>query len=211
MPLTDYFFDLDGTLLDTVPDIGACMKSALAENGVAVDNFQRRFVIGPPLADAVRDFLPGVSDEIVQKVIERFKYSYDTSCYPLTQAYEHVDSVLNQLYKSGNRLYIATNKRRFPTDRLMEKFAWTRRFTDIITCDFRSDSSTPKSEMLLILQKKWGVLTENAVMIGDTKSDMDAGQAAGFHTFAVTWGYGTLEKLQQAKPDKILDNILDLF
>ncbi len=205
----DVVFDLDGTLLDTIPDIAACMKSALEDNNLPTGRFDTEFVIGPPLGIAVKDFLPAIEPEIVDRVIDRFRVLYDSSSYPLTKPYADIESLLSQLHDQNNRLFIATNKRKFPTVRLIEKMGWTSLFTDIITIDF-SPSGIPKSEMLIHLCKKWNITPSTAAMIGDTSSDIDAGHTAGFNTIAVTWGYGDYKKLVDSVPDKIVNSAREI-
>lgn len=207
---TDYFFDLDGTTLDTYDDLQSCMKGALEKNGQDVDRFDTEFVIGPPLEVSVRMFLPNLDDQTIKNICEEFKTLYDSSDYSGTVPYPGMIELINRLHKAGKRIFIVTNKRSFPTFRLLDKFGLRDVVTEVITPDSRPDGYT-KTEMIQMLLYKHSVNPDNAIMTGDMTSDVLAGKEAGVHTIAVTWGYGAEESLKDAQPDKLISSVDDFW
>ena len=207
---TDYFFDLDGTTLDTYGDLRSCMKAALQKYTPDVDRFETDFVIGPPLQMSVKMFLPDADEKTIDNICREFKTQYDTSDYPETKMYPGIEDLINRLYKAGKRIYIVTNKRRVPTFRLLDKFGLRDKVVEVVTPDSRPDGYT-KTEMLQTLLYKYSVNPDKAVMTGDMTSDVMSGKAAGVHTIAVTWGYGSEEALKESQPDKVISSVDDFW
>ena len=118
--------------------------------------------------------------------------------------------IINRLHKAGKRIFIVTNKRSFPTFRLLDKFGLRDVVTEVVTPDSRPEGFT-KPEMLKMLLYKHNIDPAKAIMTGDMVSDVLAGKSAGVHTIAVTWGYGSEESLKDAKPDKLISSVDDFW
>ena len=200
------FFDLDGTLCDTQADVLADMGGTLAALGLDEARFFETFRIGPPLHQALREIYPEIQPATSERFIQEFRDRYDASDYPQTVPYPGIVSLLQRAKADEKRLFIATNKRYRPTVRIMEKFGLTGLFADIFAVDKIPGSVMSKVEML----RTPGVEPNRSVMIGDSASDILAGQEAGFSTVAVTWGYESAEKLQAAGPDFLAANAEEL-
>ena len=106
----------------------------------------------------------------------------------------------------GAKIYIATNKRRAPTLAIAKKFGWDRLFDGVWSYD-SLEVKYKKPELLARLMADLGIAAQDAVMVGDTKGDVDAGKQNGMATIGVTWGYGTREELSAA--DEIFDSPID--
>ena len=124
--------------------------------------------------------------------------------------YPGIESLINCLHKAGKRIYIVTNKRRVPTFRLLDKFGLRDKVVEVVTPDSRPDGYT-KTEMLQMLLDKHSVNPDKAVMTGDMTSDVMSGKAAGVHTIAVTWGYGSEDALKESQPDKVISSVDDFW
>ena len=200
------FFDLDGTLLDTEKDIRDCMLMALTDLKLPTEGFNARMVIGPPIWTAVRNAFPDIDDETVRRFIEIFRAKYDESTYPGTKAYPGIDALLRKLKTKKYRLYVATNKRRIPAQRLVTLFHWDGLFDDVLAVDMIPDKQIPKTQMLLLAMGKANIPRANAVMIGDTPGDINAGRDVMLRTIGVTWGYSTREEILAAHPSGLADS-----
>ena len=200
-----WFFDLDGTLARTGEDIVVAWKGALAALGRDLTRFDEVFRIGPPLEKIVYDLYDDATPELVAELLERFKPLYDESGFPNTVPYEGVPELLRNL-KTGAKIYIATNKRRAPTLAIAKKFGWDRLFDGVWSYD-SLEVKYKKPELLARLMADLGIAAQDAVMVGDTKGDVDAGKQNGMATIGVTWGYGTREELSAA--DEIFDSPID--
>ena len=192
-----WFFDLDGTLARTGEDIIVAWKGALTALGRALTDFDRVFKIGPPLEKVVYELYDDATPELVADLLERFKPLYDESGFPNTVPYAGIPEALAALKSAGAKVYIVTNKRHIPTQGIAKKFGWDRLFDGIWSYD-TLDVKYKKPDLLAKLLGDLGVAAGDAVMVGDTKGDVDSGKANGLATIGCTWGYGSREEVAEA-------------
>ena len=192
-----WFFDLDGTLARTGEDIIIAWKGALTELGRDLSNFDKVFRIGPTLEKVVYELYDDATPQLVEDLMARFKPLYDESGFPNTVPYPGVPEFLSALKAAGAKVYIVTNKRHAPTQAIAKKFGWDRLFDGIWSYD-TFETKYKKAELLAKLLADLHVDASDAVMVGDTKGDVDAGKANGLATIGVTYGYGAAEELVQA-------------
>ncbi len=200
-----WFFDLDGTLARTGEDIIDAWKKSLADIGRECPRFDEVFTIGPTIDKVVYDLFDDASPELVEKVVERFRVNYDESGFPNTIPYPGVPEWLDSLKSSGAKLYIVTNKRHAPTQKIVRKLGWDHVFDGVWSFDSVSGMKYRKPDLLARLISEMGISPSDSVMVGDTKGDIDAGNVNGMHTVGVTWGYGSREELVGA--DEIKDRL----
>lgn len=201
----NYFFDFDGTVADTLPDIKRGYIEVMRSMNLPMDEFERKFRIGPPLSEMVREVLPGASEEICRQMASEFRRIYDQSNFPETFAYPGIPETLERLKKQGDRLFIATNKRALPTGLLLKKMKLEHYFEALYCCD-TVEKLVKKGDILLLAVEQNKLNIAECVMIGDTATDITAGHYAGMAAFAAAWGYGTREDLLAAKPERLLES-----
>ena len=203
-----WFFDFDGTLCDTEEDIKNAWRATIRELGLDLAPFEMHYVTGPAIDDMVRIMWPESADAaLIAAVRTAFVRHYDTGGFPLTQPYSGVVARLNALKAAGCRLYIVTNKRDAPTRRIAEKFGWNRLFDGIWSYDTFEERYRKDTLLAKILSDR-GIAAGDAVMVGDTRGDVDAGKANGMATIGVTWGYGSRDELVDA--DRTFDSAREL-
>ena len=156
------------------------------------------FTIGPTLDKVVYQLFDDASPELVAQMVARFRPNYDESGFPNTVPYPGVQDWLQSLKAAGAKLYIVTNKRHAPTQGIVRKFGWEALFDGVWSFDSFPGVKYKKPDLLARLLADLGVDPADAVMVGDTKGDIDAGRANGMRTVGVTWGYGTREELAEA-------------
>ena len=197
MKYKHWFFDLDGTLARTGEDIIVAWKGALTALGRDLTNFDKVFRIGPTLEKVVYELYDDATPELVEDLMARFKPLYDESGFPNTVPYPQVPELLADIKASGGKAYIVTNKRHNATQGIAKKFGWDRLLDGIWSYD-TFETKYKKSELLSKLLKDLGIDPKAAVMVGDTKGDVDSGKANGMATIGVTWGYGTPDEVSSA-------------
>ena len=202
-----WFFDLDGTLARTGEDIVVAWKGALTALGRDISDFDRVFKIGPPLEKVVYELYDDATPQLIADLLERFKPLYDESGFPNTVPYPGVPELLAALKASGAKIYIVTNKRHAPTQGIARKFGWDRLFDGIWSYD-TLDVKYKKPDLLARLLRELEIDAADAVMVGDTQGDVDAGRANSLATIGVTYGYGAREELASA--DQVFDRAVDI-
>lgn len=192
------FFDLDGTLADTDPDIRGAWKAALADLGLACPDFDAKFVAGPPIDEMTRllfsdRFTPALADAIR----EGFARHYDHDGFPQTREYPGVLDEVRRLKAEGRTVAIVTNKRFVGATAMARHFGWDALFDGV----FAGDMTPPKvrkPELLRRVLAAYGAAPAACALVGDTASDFEAAAANGVRAIGVAWGYGRPEELAQA-------------
>ena len=207
MKYQNYIFDLDGTLLDTAQDIIESFEIAF-KSVLQVEIKLDASMIGPPLVETVKKIKAEVTEVELAKITAEFKNHYDNSYYPNTVLYKNVLSVLKELKKQNFLLFIATNKRRIPTLRILKQFQLEASFTEIMTSDYYGATLLTKTQMIdkLIRDK---LIRQQTCFIGDTEGDVKAGINNEIKTYFVTYGYES--KSIEYLPCCIIDDIQDVI
>jgi phosphoglycolate phosphatase len=199
-------FDLDGTLTDPSEGITLCMRHALKELGIVSPELTElaRF-IGPPLRTVFVDV--GVPAADVPRAVELFRERFGSIGLYENQVYEGVPEMLHQLSSAGLDLRIATSK---PTEfavRILDHFALSQFFSDIVgaTLDGSRDS---KADVIAHAIRDTGPAA--TVMIGDRMHDLQGATAHGIPAIGVTWGFGSYDELAAEAPIYIAASVPEL-
>lgn len=208
-------FDLDGTLVDSVPDIACAVDLMAAELGVAPPGLEKvSGWVGDGVRRLVKRALTGERNgepdaEQYRRGMESFRRYYREHLHDRTYLYPGVREVLNELHACGLRLACVTNKSGEFTQPLLEALDLRRYFGAVVSGDTLAQRK-PDPAPLLYVTQQLGVTPTAACMVGDSANDMRAAQAAGFRAVAVTYGYGDAVELAAAAPDTLLDSLIRL-
>ncbi len=184
-------FDLDGTLLDSAPDIAAAINALFAELGLAaVPVAQVRRMVG----DGAPIFLARALERAGSRLdpaelMERYAEHYAANTSGLTTLYPGVLETLGELVALDCRLGLCTNKAHRPTLDVLSAFGLDHFFSAIVTGDSMAERK-PSPEPLLAVVKELGGEPENSVMIGDSAVDLATAEAAGMTAIIIPSGYG---------------------
>jgi phosphoglycolate phosphatase len=172
-------FDLDGTLVDSLPGIAFSVDEALRACGFPPLAQELAPVIGPP----VRDILAAVSGTQNRAVLDRlessFRTSYDTGGWRRTMCLAGVPDMLWNLMTAGMDLWLATNKPARPTGWILRELHLDAFFREAACRDSRTPPFASKGEMLSDLLTRRGLERDECLMVGDTAEDWRAAQVAG--------------------------------
>lgn len=192
-------WDFDGTLVDSRPLIEAGMAHALDAMG------QPRSVMGEwlkyvglPVEAGIRNtFGPlGLDYDVVLKAYRSYGHLENEH---LLQPFEGIPELLEELKGRGQRMAVATSKRRVPLLRQMARWGWEAYFDPIITPD-EVTHGKPHPETLEKMQAMTGLGAEDILMVGDTPFDLDMASAAGVPSLAVGHGFYAQEALAACGP-----------
>ncbi len=192
--------DLDGTLIDSVPDLAGALGRAFRDCGLVPHELPAvRAMVGEGQRVLVQRALQGAGADLgrLDEVLGRFRYHYGDRLHELTVCYPGVLETLRQLPADLPKA-VATNK----------PGAWARR----LTAHFGLDASLrwvlgeddvgarkPDPKLLLHLCERARVAPADALMVGDSRIDLDAAHAAGIPVALCTYGYCDAETLQAAR------------
>ncbi|BBB25254.1 phosphoglycolate phosphatase [Amphritea japonica] len=212
-------FDLDGTLLDSVPDLALAVDRMLAAMGMPEAGEGRvRNWVGNGAQMLVKRALTGLDSPVgnepelvlLDRAYELFLEHYGTCCSEKSRLYPGVIEVLTALQAAQVNMGLVTNKPLSFTDALMGEFSLNDYFSITLGGDSLAEKK-PHPLPLLHAMEVSGVSPEHTLMVGDSRSDIKAAQAAGCKVAAVTYGYNHGEPVARYAPDLIIDNLKELI
>jgi phosphoglycolate phosphatase len=182
-------FDLDGTLVDTAPDLVACLNRSLLAHGYAVADYHQ---IKPYISFGALAMLNQVATAAnavtKQQMLEYMLDSYQHNIAEHSVIYAGIEDALLAIEALGLKWGVVTNKRQRFTAPLLDALDLTRRAACIVSGDTTANSK-PHPEPMLAACKQAGVQPENCVFIGDAAHDITAGKNANMKTLAALYGY----------------------
>lgn len=205
-------FDLDGTLLDSVPDLAGAIDSMLLDLGRPAAGVERvRDWVGNGSGVLVRRALAGsidhagVDDEEAEIAHQAFLQAYSTG-HALTAIYPGVIAFLDALKTQGIPMAVATNKpERFIAPLLKEK-AMLSYFDWLVGGDTLPVHKPDPAALHWIMQQA-GVTAADTLLVGDSRNDVLAGRAAGVKVVAVSYGYNHGRPVSLENPDLLVDSL----
>jgi phosphoglycolate phosphatase len=206
-------FDLDGTLVDTAPDLMASLNHCLALDGMTVagpSEFRRFVGMGGKVmierAYAAQQRV--LSDERLKDLLDTFIEHYGSNMPGQSQPYEGVVAALDRFDDAGYLTAICTNKFELHSTRLMQGLGLTERFRAICGQDtfaFRK----PDPRHLIETIARAGGDPERAIMVGDSETDIKTAKAAGIPVVAVDFGY-TDRHVREFEPSHVISHFDEL-
>lgn len=184
-------FDLDGTLLDTIDDLKEAVNHAMSLRGFPT--FTRNEVmamVGHGARNLMRQALPVgyKDDDMVDAAYDDFRAYYITHIDVYTKPFPGIQDLLAKLHQEGIMLAVASNKFQEGTEHLIKEFFPKIPFVAIL--GGRPDFPLkPDPEIVNEVLRKANVEKEDAVMVGDSDTDMETATNGGVMGIAVNWGY----------------------
>jgi phosphoglycolate phosphatase len=203
-------FDLDGTLVDTAPDLAAALNHSLACLGrETVDPASVRHLVGHGARALLRHGLAAAgeaSEELVERGFPLFMEHYAANICVGSRPYAHLEAMLDTLVEEGVRLAICTNKPERLTHALLHALGWEHRFRAVVGAD---TLPVRKPDPLPL----WEAITRagggRAVLVGDSITDADTARAAQVPFIAVTFGFSD-RPAHELGADLLIDSYVEL-
>ena len=213
LPIRNILFDLDGTLVDSLPGIEYAVREAvravLTKREARIRDL-RRF-IGAPIRELLHLALPGVDEATLDILVERFRALYNNDGWRRTAAYISVPEILAHLIQVGVRLFVVTNKPAVPTHNILEALRLLGYFTETVSPDSHAPSFASKSQATRYLMDRYQLRPDATLLVGDTPEDEMVACACGLRFAAVTYGYGNLPVGPETGGNYILARFSDLL
>ncbi|MEA2091669.1 MAG: phosphoglycolate phosphatase [Campylobacterota bacterium] len=206
-------FDLDGTLIDSAPDLALAVNHTLdALNRSTFDENIIRSWVGNGAQTLVKRAISGksevdlnIDEDLFEDALNIFLNFYKNNLCVKTKTYPNVTSTIRTLQERGYILAIVTNK---PFD-FIEPILKGLELSDIFELCLGGDSLTnrkPHHEPLCYACEKLNISINKSIMIGDSKNDILAAKAAKMDSIGVSYGYNYGEDIEIYKPDVVVDN-----
>lgn len=206
-------FDLDGTLVNTAPDLLDSLNHTLRGSGVtevpengffSVVGHGARAMIARAYSNAHKDLPKDLHERLFLKFIDHYGANIPGRSHP----YPGVIAALDRLHSAGYLLAVCTNKTEALSRRLIDALGLTPRFAAICGQDTFGVAKPDPRHLTLTIARAGGD-TEQAIMVGDSRADIDAAKAAGIPVVAVDFGY-TDTHVREFGPSRIISHYDEL-
>ncbi|MBQ9193381.1 MAG: HAD-IA family hydrolase [Bacteroidales bacterium] len=185
-------FDLDGTLLDTLEDLGEAVNHALSIRGFPTHATKAyRQKVGHGVRNLVKVSLPEAlqdDDQIIDASLADFTAWYTAHIDVHTRPYPGMQELLNRLHQRNVKLAIASNKFQEGTERLVGEFFPGIPFVAVLG-NRPGYPLKPDPEIVGEVLRRTGSAASSAILVGDSATDMLTARNGGIRSIAVTWGY----------------------
>lgn len=182
-------FDLDGTLVDSSTGILMSLETALRDEGICPLVPLSNSLIGPPLLDILLAICPNPTIETIDRLSVSFKNDYDTHGCISTDPFPGVYEMLTALSADNISLHIATNKRIYPTLKILDALGWSGLFDQVLSPDSYSPNLPSKAAILANLIEEASLSPLNCCYIGDRLDDYNAALEIGIPFVLAEWGF----------------------
>ncbi len=207
--------DVDGTLVDSVPDLHYCVDEMMKAVAMPLRGEAKvRTWVGNGVERLVRraltDSLDGEPDDaLFDKAYPTFLELYAENTSKRSSLYPGVIEGLDYLQRAGYKLGCVTNKAEQFTVPLLKDLGIYERFGIVVSGDTLAEKK-PHPLPLLHAAEFFGVSPENAMMLGDSMSDVKAARAAGFQIICMSYGYNHGVDIRDSNPDAVIDSMAEL-
>lgn len=185
-------FDLDGTLLDTLDDLGAAVNHALQQRGFpshSRDEYMK--MVGHGARNLMSQALPMEhkdNEALIDAALADFRAYYNAHIDVYTKPFPGIQELIATLHQEGVMLAVASNKFQEGTEHLIKEFFPEIPFVAVLG-NRHGFPLKPNPEVVGEVLRKAGISSDQAVMVGDSDTDMETAANGGIQGIAVNWGY----------------------
>jgi len=207
--------DVDGTLVDSVPDLAFCVDAMMNQLGMLEHGEQRvRHWVGNGVERLVKraliNQLDGEPDEaLFAKALPVFEALYRENTSERSCLYPGVQQALDFLQTTGVRIGCVTNKASQFTLPLLQDLG-IRDYFEIVICGDMVERKKPDPMPLLQAAEQLQTEPQASMMLGDSMSDVKAARAAGFQIVCMSYGYNHGEDIRDYNPDAVVDSMAEI-
>ena len=206
-------FDLDGTLVDTAPDLITALNHVLVREGLpAVPLASARNMIGAGARKLLERGLEAEGrtvtvDELNRLTVDFIEF-YAAHIADASRPFEGLEAALDDLASQGHQLAVCTNKLEWLSRRLLDALGLSRRFAAICGADTFGVSKPDPAILRQTVAKAGGAVT-SSIMVGDSGNDIGVARRAGMPVIGVSFGYTDIP-IAELNPDRLIHHMSDL-
>lgn len=201
-------FDLDGTLLNTVEDLGNATNYALEQCGFPIHPIDEYYqMVGRGIYNLFRAAIPSeyATEDNVQRMASYFIPCYDAHKCDCTRPYDGIPEMLKTITDMGVRLAVASNKYQDGAEKLVHHFFGDYEFVKILGQREGQPIKPDPAIVDQVLAEVPAITKAETVYIGDSNVDMQTGLNAAVRTIGVAWGFRGRDELAAYSPSAIVD------
>tara|TARA_B100001287_G_scaffold214322_1_gene183207 strand:- start:54 stop:710 length:657 start_codon:yes stop_codon:yes gene_type:complete len=195
-------FDLDGTLIDSGPDLLDSLNFVLQNNHLNTINSS---IIGNLVGGGAEAMIrrgyaylnKKLDEKIIPELINQFLEYYESNCTKKTKLYPNILEILKSLKEKEIKICICTNKRQYLAEKIIKELQIDN-FFDVIVGSQKSIQLKPSTEMLEIFLKKLLLKPKDVIFIGDSTKDIIPANILGMTSVFVKYGYGKIKESNEA-------------
>jgi len=207
-------FDLDGTLINSLPDISAAMNRSLEKAGLPAHPEERyKYMVGDGVINLTRRAV-GSAQEMTEAMLSTYKADYAAHCHVNTHVYRGIRDALTVLHEAGIKLCVFSNKDQPDTESVIRYYLPDIHFS-VLWGRKEGFPIKPDPAGALETVKLLNLSPDDFWYIGDTATDMKCAAAAGMESIGVLWGFRTETELREngarhiaGTPEEMVDMIL---
>jgi phosphoglycolate phosphatase len=199
-------FDLDGTLVDSLPGIADSLNRTLSAHGLPGHSHARvRGFVGDGLRNLIARAAPqGAEPALIESLLALYRKDYEMSWAAGTVIYPGVTGMLAELQQNGHNLAVLSNKVHEFTVRMVDGLFPKIHFAMVLG-QREGIPHKPDPAGALQIATALGVATAECVVIGDSTMDIETAANAGMRSIGVTWGYHDRGRLMGAGAGTLID------
>lgn len=205
-------FDMDGTLLDSLKDIGICANVVLKEFDLPTHELaDYKNFVGGGVQFLLENCTPqNISDELLKKLFKRFIEVYELSVHGQTKPYDGIEELLQELYKQEIKMGILSNKMHDMTVKYYEKFFSGYNIQEVHGQKLDIPKK-PDPIAAISIAQRFGIECKDILFVGDSDVDIKTAKNAGMIAVGVSWGFRGTKELIEHGADHIVQTPQDIL
>lgn len=203
---TKLFFDFDGTLTNTYEGVEKILDMTFAHYGYNIDKARYTQFIGPPLSTTFAEIFGG---DKAYEAVDFFRKNYiEQNAIYQSKVYDGIEQCLKSLKQKGYMINVATCKKQEEAEHLLDYFG-LKKYIDFVSGLCYNVRET-KAEVLGYAIDKLGLDTQDCLMIGDTKYDVEGAEQLSIDCILCLWGFGDYNKIHNKNVVARLDKPMEI-
>jgi len=198
-----WIFDFDGTLVHSESAITQCLQRITKKLAPHRLEIAKNVLIGPPLRQTVAEILGDREHPLIDKFVATFIPMHDDNVLQHTTPYPSAHEVLTSLHQRGDKMAIATNKRRAPTVKILEHLNWDPLFL-FVECSDGQEELRHKDQMIEAIIEKDSDF-QGANFVGDTVGDGLSANSSNTPFIKASYGYGQAQDWSEVNITKAIN------
>ena len=204
-------FDLDGTLLNTISDLGAACNYALEKCGFQTHPIAAyNYMVGNGVRVLMNRAAPDADEIKIEELLKYFREYYDEHCTDTTVPYPGIEELLKNLTEQGVKVAVATNKYQKAAEKIIQHYFPEIPFVAILG-QVSSRPAKPDPSIAFAVLNISPTPKAEVAFVGDSAVDMETARRACVSSIGVTWGFRPVSELRKAYAEHIVSNPSEIY